>query len=508
MKQPKEFSFFRDNSRFFWVLLAVLALLSRSAFFLKTQIVFSSDEAFDLRFALHYGDKQWLSTLYPTMRVFDGVRYWAAILVYRFTGGWLKGGALTCVLFSWIGCCLWAWWVARKLSKRAAMVALFFMAIPPACMDYYGTMLERRQVSFVFGAILMLGAEYWFSNLWCSFGFGLLVGWAYWEDPFSLAFVAGVLLEIYLEKKWKKDGMGLMCLSLSAGLFLSGGYGLWIELKDPQYFTRYLTYGIARLSTSLERVKLLFQYFPQYWNDNMPTGYLQASRLGMASDPMSQGYLKVFFFFWTPLLFIFSLAGYFLAWKSGFKGVVISAFLPAIFLLMFFLFSDHVWDALCFRYFVYWPVAVAIGLGAMAEWAFGRKRSHILGILLAFFVIQSAIYFHRIATLPEVHPAERIIQVLDELNLKAGWANRWVSDAVNFFSNGHVCLNQYQFEPIDRKAEWLAHNSPRIAVISVEWLDRPQNIQLLLQKLEQIGYQPTSNYHFKEGWSLVELDKK
>jgi hypothetical protein len=112
---------------------------------------------------------------------------------------------------------------------------------------------------------------------------------------------------------------------------------------------------------------------------------------------------------------------------------------------------------------------------------------------------------HRIYKLPQIHPAERVISVLEDMGLRAGWANGWVSGVVNFISNNRICLNQYNFEPADRKAEWLSYHSPRIAVVSVDGLDAPQQIQRLLIGLEKIGYHPFARWRFKAGWSIIEL---
>ena len=69
-------------------------------------------------------------------------------------------------------------------------------------------------------------------------------------------------------------------------------------------------------------------------------------------------------------------------------------------------------------------------------------------------------------------------------------------------------MNQYNLKPLDRKAEWLAYHSPRIAVVSVDGLDPPPLIQELVNKLENIGYHPFILRRFNEGWTVIELRQK
>ena len=169
-----------------WGWLMVLAFLSRMAFLYKTQISFSADEAGGLIHALHFGDPEWKDRLYPAARMLDSMRYWIAIALYRVTHGWLRTGALETICFNLAGCAFWVVWAYRRLSPRAALVTALFLAIPPACMDYYATLLERRQVSFVLGAVLAVVWEKGYSSSRYSFLFGLLLGWGFRRTLSSL----------------------------------------------------------------------------------------------------------------------------------------------------------------------------------------------------------------------------------------------------------------------------------------------------------------------------------
>ncbi len=492
-----------------WLLLLALAFVCRTALISKSHITFTSDEASCLNSALHFGSQDWQDRLYPAPRYLGGIRFWVSALFYRLTGGWLRAGAFEAILFNLLGCTLWVYWFYRWLSTKAAFVAALFLAIPPACLDYFATLLERRQVSFVLGAVLALGWEKWQSNARYAVLFGLLLGWAFWEDRFILAFV----VSLFLGTLWAKDGKKIWKAEMwkwsILGVLLSGGYGLFREWQQPQYGAGYLTYGFAASSAIFYRLHLLMDAFPQFWNDNMPTGLLQASALGQAVDPMRHGSFEVGLRIWTVLLFAAALGGYGLLVlvRKGSRALVLSALLPVVLLLFFFLLSDHVSDALCFRYFTYWPVGIALGLGSLLE-ATPEKRKKLMGIFLGLlFLIQTAIFVHRVHKIPAHHPAEQVIAALDHLGLKAGWANGWVSGAVDFISGDRIYLNQYNFEPADRKAEWLAYHSPRIAVVSVDGLDRPELIRELLSKLENLGYHSSGGFRFKEGWTLIELRK-
>jgi hypothetical protein len=56
---------FFQTGRMTWVLLLVLGFSSRFAFIAKSHIVFTSDEAYCLKYAFHFGDSVWQSYLYP-----------------------------------------------------------------------------------------------------------------------------------------------------------------------------------------------------------------------------------------------------------------------------------------------------------------------------------------------------------------------------------------------------------------------------------------------------------
>jgi hypothetical protein len=504
---------FFQTGRITWVLLLVLGFSSRFAFIAKSHIVFTSDEAYCLKYALHFGDSVWQSYLYPASRIFDGVRFWVSTMFFRCTNGWLQTGALVAIFFNLTGCVLWVYWVYRRLSPLAAFTTAVLLAIPPACLDYYATLLERRQVSVILGAIFALGYEKWFSNFWYSFLFGLLAGWGFWEDPFIIFFILGLILSKISEDGWKRILPLGTWGPIVLGVVLSGGYGAIREWQSPQFQPGYITHGLAGFSSILYRIRLLIQAFPQFWNDNMPTGYLQASQLGQNTDPMSHGTLSIFFSFWTVFLFGAALVGYAglsRRWRRG-KSFVVTALTPVIGLLLFFLLSDHVSDALCFRYFAYWPVAIAIGLGALVDsgWEKERKRTIVFVVLLV--AIQGGILLHRIIEIPETHPLDKIIQVLDQIDLKSGWANYWVADGVNYLSGNQICLNEYNGDynghPVDRKAEWLAYHNPKIGVVAVDGLDRPQSIHELMMALVKIGYHPVAQWVFKEGWSVTEFQK-
>jgi hypothetical protein len=353
---------------------------------------------------------------------------------------------------------------------------------------------------------LAVGWTKWFSNKKYSLVFGLLLGWGFWEDPFVLAFAAGFLSAGLCENRWKITWNRKWIPAL-LGLLLSGGYGLFREWQAPQYDPGYLTYGIAGLSTILYRLRLLAEAFPQFWNDHLPCGYLQASSLGQALDPMGQGGIAVFFRVWTWALFGASLAGYGLfAWRrTARKPLVLTALTPMVLLLLFFLLSDHVWDALCFRYFTYGPVGVALGLGFLMESVADSRRRFMAFFLGLMMLVQGGILIQRVDGFPKIHPADRIVSVLEDLDLREGWANYWVAGAANFLSQDRVRLNQYNSKPFDRKAEWLAYHSPRVALVSVDGLDEPGQIRQLINKLGEIGYHPWVLRRFNEGWSVLEL---
>ncbi len=200
-----------------WFFLFALAFIARLAFIAKTHITFTADEASCLTHALHFADPQWNERQYPVTRMFDGIRYWIAILFYHLSGHWLKAGAFEAVLFNLAGCALWVYWAYRNVSAKSAWIMGLFLAVPPACMDYYATLLERRQVSFVLGAVLALGWNKWSSNPSRSFLFGALIGLGFWEDPFLLAFVLALALGSFYEKK-KMLGTARTVMFLILGL--------------------------------------------------------------------------------------------------------------------------------------------------------------------------------------------------------------------------------------------------------------------------------------------------
>ena len=488
---------------FAWMLLFIsAAILVRLAFVFPTHIVLDGDEAGGFTAVLHPCGMD------GGVRITSGIRYAVAWLGFQCTDQWLQGGTVATVFLHVAGCALWVIWVRRRFSFLAAVLLAVLLAVPCGCADYFSTLLERRQVFLFAAPLFLLVYPRAFRNVWGAGVIGALGGWLWWEEPFLTPVLIWVFWEGNRERPLSKR------LSRSSaflgGLFALFLLGLGWEMQSPQFGRGYLNVKLVGWEDVLRRLRMIRDYFPQFWNDNMPTGYLQGTPFGLRVDPMLGSPWTSFFDAWTVFLFLAAVGGFALA-TVRFREKRRDIFwlcLLAVLNLLFFLLSGQVWDVLCFRYLMYlylWvPLGIALGIAALHD-----RRPRLGWVVLSvLMVIQGGILGQRLHRMPKRHPAEIIVRALDREGLDHGFANHWVTDVVRFTTADRIQLIPDARLNRGLEADVRQNVFPRVAVVDVPGLDDPRRLAELAGWLSQNGYGRWIRHPQPEGWSLYEFTRE
>ena len=487
--------------------MALLGLGVRLAFVLKGNIAFNSDEVYgsDYIKGLVTGDAG-DCTYQP---VFEGIRKWIGCLFYALTNGWVGFGALTGIFITTFFSILWVLWVHQKISKLAAWFMACALTVPSISSIYYITHFDERRVeTLCWGSLLVFYSGRWLGGRRWAIIFGALVGWAFWCEPFILFFAVPVVIyELWMVRS-SPSAVSRLAQAL-AGLAGGALLGFWGNGPFTTLGPHYLKFGLADGAGFRKNLSLLAGAFPQYWNGNLPFGYLQGSKFGLYVDPMIRGWGAVFLSAWTGILFLAAAWGFYrLAGqkKSGNPGLALMGAGPAAIYVLFFIFSAQVWDATSFRYLTYLFVFQAMGLGLFFDFLVRWKKTVGTAIFLIWFFLQGFLLTNRFERMPALFPAQIIAENFKLLGLRSGFANHWVSEAARFLSRGEVLLSDYA-GPSSRRAWAAVHEDDRIGGVVVEGLDRPPVVERAVSELEKGGYQFTKVWPMVGDWAIIELRK-
>jgi hypothetical protein len=488
-----------------FILLVVIGFLVRAAFILHGYDSLNSDEVVDCEALLTKANGT-TDFIFPD--VFFRFPDWLTSCFYSF---FARGQIqvlpfLFCVtsLLIYLSWTLVLVWRGNRLG-RAAVPLLVFMALPAPCISYLGIQLSQIRPSYFYGAILILLAGQWFRKGWIAFVFGFLAVKACLDDPFSLFFIWPVLVyewvghwEDFFKKgswKWIPFPMGV-----GIGWVLESGREPWFDKANSNY----LHAGVASFSQWGWHLKMVLEAWPLYWISALPWGYAQQSQLGLFLRPAAESALWI----WIPLIFwtLFGMTaiGAFLSIpKPRWEEAVLWGG-PFLSFLIFFIFSRQTWDAATLRYIGFGQLVPALWLGVWASNETSIRSKKIWIVVLSFWLGFNAVFLINDLRGPtHEHPGAYIAQRLEQMGIRAGFANYWVSEPIRYFSNDQVLIVAYNHPPISRKATFAAQNSREIGLVWLKGLDRPENLPEIENQLWALNYRPGRQFDFtSEGWDV------
>lgn len=217
----------------------------------------------------------------------------------------------------------------------------------------------------------------------------------------------------------------------------------------------------------------------------------------------------VIFLFWPLVLFgLFGSLRYFKSAKNRKEAWLWYG--PVFFLLVFFIFGRQVWDALTLRYLTFFQFFIP-ALLAFCALSANPKKWHWKGLLILWMALHGSMLVFGFYSSSGQHPAQHIASRLEEMGLKAGFSEYWVSEPVRYFSKDRVLLNPYDVPPLSRRVEWASKNTDNIALVWLEGLDRPNLWGEVTRQIQSLNYHPLFKQNYpEEGWSVTvwKKDKK
>jgi hypothetical protein len=474
------------------------------AFILEGNIAFNSDEAVSclgIRDYLHGG----FSLTTPQLDI-SGLRLWMGALIGWMTGEWVHFVSLAALIFLSFTYALWIRWAHERISPTFAFILLVFLAFPSNSSAYFSTHLERRLETFFWAALLVHFSGSWGASWKRLSVFGAILGWAFWNEPFILFFA----LPVVLEERWlslRSFRLGFlvpMVLGLALGLLA----GHVLNTPFYQLGPGGLKMGIADLEAVQKNAALLWTPFPQYWSGNFPFGYLQASSLGSDGFPMREGSYRIFVAAWFGSLVIFGVWAFLATWFSDRKSrvVLLLTTLPTFGYLASFLLSEQTWDATSFRYISFLSIGLPLLWAWGAQLIFRRNRRLAVALLLVFASIQCWLYLDFLSRVPRRHPALKVQEGFERIGLREGWAHHWAAESSTWLSGGKIRVRNYDlllwaWVPLEDLKE------PRIGLVHIEGLDRPDRFASAILALQKAGYRPHKEWILSEHWSILEFGK-
>ena len=488
-----------------WWFLAVIGLSIRLAFVFKGNIAFNSDEAAScLWIKRHMAER--VSLLVPPLADFKGLRLWVGSLFYLLSGGWDYFGSLAAIFITSLFSIFWVFWVRQRVSEEAALATALALALPPVCIAYFATHMERRIETLFWASLMVAYSGSWLSKNWSAFLLGTLVGWACWCEPFILFFAVPVA--IFEERNRKRTASPVLWtwVWVALGLFLGGTSGFFWNVGYKEVF---LDSGLSSMAGIVKNLGLLVEAFPQFWNGNLPFGYLQASNYGQGLDPAYSATFAGFLAVWTLLTFGAAIGGFVkLTCQKNKDGLWLAGlgWIPAALFLLFFVFSAQTWDATSFRYLAYWVIFVALGWGLLFHFLFRRRRMAAIFILSCFALTQCFLLAKKYRQLPDDFPAVTIVHSLERLSFKAYMANHWLAQAGTYLSDGKVEIIDCQqiFGPEEREK---IKSEPKMGLVVLEGLDRAEIVQREARYLSDNGYHYAKTWPMLGGWLVIEFDR-
>ncbi|MGH7739377.1 MAG: hypothetical protein ACREL1_04450 [bacterium] len=357
---------------------------------------------------------------------------------------------------------------------------------------------------YFYGPLFILGAGLWLKNGFGALVFGFLAVKSCLDDPFSFFFIWPVLI---YEAQTAKNVLFKGYLKKTI-LFLAGCLGGTILglVHDPWVLrkqTNYLHFGIAPFSQWAAHLKMLLEAWPLYWISALPWGYLQNSRLGLWLHPRSVNWIDgcVPIVFWILFLAV-GIGSYFFCQKNFHERLLWWG--PFGSFLAFFIFSQQTWDAMTLRYLGFGQMVLGIWLGLWAADASKHRWGKLWIVFLSLWIGFNAFFIARNLSGPaRIHPGAYISERLEQLGIKAGFANYWVSETVRYFSQDQILIEPYNHSPISRKTLEAAQNSPKIGLIWLDGLDRPSAFPEIEKQLRSLNYKSAGRINFPgEGWRI------
>jgi len=337
------------------------------------------------------------------------------------------------------------------------------------------------------------------------------VGWGWWESYFILFFALPVL--VYEGWICKKNGLiGALKKMIPAffGLIAGSSYGHFENLRHAEFIPGYLHWGLSNGTEILNHLKLFWEVLPQFWNGNIPYGYLQNSVLGLKIDPMEGKFYSGLLGVWTWVTFAFSFFGFYQLYRNDKekRSFICLTLGPAALFFLFFIFGSQVWDALSFRYLSFFVLFIPMGFGLSVYYLFHKRKVIAILALAVWIAGYGFILFHRIQRLPGFFPSMVIESGLEQTGIDAGYADYWVSEVTRYLSQNRLAIVPYNADPFSGSAYKRAHFESKIGLIVLEGLDRPQLIEKAQIEIIKSGYFPVKKWSFDGGWSIVEFHRE
>lgn len=496
---------------FFWIFIFFVQSCVLFTFVSRGDVSFGSDEANQFAYAHKWGDPELIKDCCRNLNYLGGIRLWTAHAMDRLTDGWIYAGRLNSVFIALLAVYVWIFVVYRRISKWAAIFMAMAMAIPPVCASYYLTVYDGRMLILIFGGLLVFFAGQWLESWFSMAVFGFLIGRGWPEEIFIVFFATSVLFyEIWIRRQTKIKKPWGKGAALILGFLAEFSYCFFQDLQHPSYIPHYFHWGLANWEGIKQHLLLLWEAFPQFWNGNMPYGYLQNSMLGLRVDPMDGFPYSLFLRIWTGMTFGFSIWGFHQLDRSDPKkrDFVILAVGPAALFILFFIFGNQVWDALSFRYLSFWIIFIPMGFGIAIYLLFQKKRSITIAVLMVWLAGYGFILTHRIERLPGIFPSKVIEKELDKIGVTAGYANYWTSEVIRYLSGNRLAIVPYNVPSFSCAAYERAHNEKRIGLIVLEGLDRPLEATRAKMEIIKSGYVPTRKWNFDGNWFILEFERK
>ncbi len=483
--------------------MAFLAFAVRLAFVLKGNPAFNCDEALTFQYLRHLDNSKDFFIPAPFH-----LRTLLIRVFFILSGGWIWGGALAGITLNLLVCGLWILLIRRDFSREAAWGAAIFLAIPPASIAYYGVLNEARVETLLYGAVLLLWFEAWLKNIPGRLTAGFMIGWAFFVDPFILFFLLAV--PFYYGKRIisnKRSPWPPILFPLTSGL-LAGGFSGWFNLHQETIFSSgYYQQGLASFESIRHNLYFLLTAFPQWWNANMPFGYLQSTSFASSIQPFGTTFMTSFFGPWTGASFAILLAGSLVALNrvKKYRNLSSAFWLPAMLFLAFFVLSRMTWDALCFRYLAFLMIVTAFMFGLTAAEAFHRGPKLGTLVLVAWILIQGGLLVRKLERLPFVHPAQVIAGCLEKYGFHEAYAHLWASHTINYLSNDEIHVLSYNQLPMRRSVLKMVQSANRVGFVVFEGLDQPETIQKAFRCLVEAGYRQGKIFDFGNGLTICEF---
>ncbi len=495
-----------------WSFLLLIAFIVRWSFVVNGHPAFNSDEASSFEWAWrNIPADDWD----PVHAHHIGIpRIWLARWVYGWTG-WECVGSLIAVLLNLTACSLWVRWISIRISIPAAWGTALYLAFAPSCIAFHGTLLDARQESFIYAALLFLGSGRWTRSALHMAGAGFLAAWGTWVDPLFLAFlIPAALLELHTVSRSPLRPPLRRWVSLTVGILI-GSLPWLIQVSEPAFRTAvysnpdaYARVTLSEPTRMIANLRLLAGSSLEYLMGNVPYGFLQDTHFFRHIFPPLEGTPRVLILLLYGLVVALSSLGWFVLLRSG-KGIQIAMvfLVPMASIFAFFVAGPKVVNAWGFRLLGFGLIVLAVGWGLLIETLRKRVPWAIPAVILLLVAAHGSSWFHHQNRSRDVRAGRYLAERLQENGLTLGTADYWVSEVVRFDSGGRVELTPHSSPPfrLDVERRVLAGN--RIALLFVDGRDTPSRREALMGIFSR-SFEPIRWIDRGEGWQILELRRR